>query len=30
MWEDRLNHADGFEEWGNDNGIDIKVNRVTI
>jgi hypothetical protein len=30
MWEDRLNHADGFEEWGNDNGINIKVNRVTI
>ena len=30
MWEDRLNHADGFEEWGNDNGVDIKVNRVTI
>jgi len=30
MWEDRLNHADGFEEWGVNNGIDIKVNRITI
>ena len=30
MWEDRLNHADGFEEWGNTNDIDIKVNRVII
>ena len=30
MWEDRLNHADGFEQWGSENGIDIKVNRVTI
>ena len=30
MWEDRLNHADGFEQWGNENGVDIKVNRITI
>jgi len=30
MWEDRLTHADGFEEWGNANDIDIKVNRVII
>ena len=30
MWEDRLNHADGFEELGVNNGIDIKVNRITI
>ena len=30
MWEDRLNHADGFEDWGNTNDIDIKVNRVII
>ena len=30
MWEDRLNHADGFEEWGVNKGIDIKVNRITI
>lgn len=28
MWEDRLNHADGFERWGDENGIDIKVNRI--
>ena len=30
MWEDRLNHADGFEEWGSNNGINLKVNRITI
>jgi len=30
MWEDRLNHADGFEEWGVNNGINLKVNRITI
>lgn len=30
MWEDRLNHADGFEEWGANNGINLKVNRITI
>lgn len=28
MWEDRLNHADYFEMWGDKNGINIKVNRV--
>ena len=28
MWEDRLNHADGFEEWGVNNGIDISNNSA--
>jgi hypothetical protein len=29
MWEDRLNHADGFEQWGDQNGVNIRVNRIT-
>jgi hypothetical protein len=29
MWEDRENHADGFEQWGQQNGVNISVNRVS-
>ena len=28
MYEDREPHAIGFEAWGKENGIDIKVNLV--
>jgi hypothetical protein len=30
MWEDRENHADGFEKWGEKNEINLRVNRVSI
>jgi hypothetical protein len=30
MWEDRENHAEGFEQWGQQNGVNIRVNRVSI
>ena len=29
MYEDRVPHAKGFEEWGVDNELDVKVNLVT-
>ena len=28
MYEDRASHAQEFEEWGRENGIDIKVNLI--
>jgi hypothetical protein len=28
MWEDREPHAISFEEWGKENGVDIKVNLI--
>lgn len=29
MWEDREAHVIAFEEWGKENGINIKVNYIT-
>ena len=29
MWEDRETHVIAFEEWGKENGINIKVNYIT-
>ena len=29
MYEDREPHAISFEEWGKENGVNIKVNLVT-
>lgn len=30
MWEDRLNHADGFEDWGSNNDVNLNVNRINL
>ena len=29
MYEDREPHAKAFQEWGKENGVNIKVNLVT-